>query len=123
MKIVYYKEKWPLLFYLYTIFKITVLESTNINVHNFEYSMFLSGMPVCINVIPICSYVFIVQDVVQFFEDKCLHSFQVEQKTKFGPELSFLIFSPRLDFKNKNNTYRVPARTKSYSCHVKQPIL
>lgn len=65
--------------------------------------MFFSEMPLYINVISICSYVFIDQDVVQFFEEKSLLSFQVEQKAKFGPELSFLIFSPRLGFKNKNS--------------------
>lgn len=84
--------------------KITILENISINVHNFEYSMFFSEMPVYINVISICSYVFIDQDVVQFFEEKCLLSFQVEQKAKFGPELSFLFFPPRLVFKNKNST-------------------
>lgn len=84
--------------------KITILESIHINVHNFEYSMFFSEVPVYINVISICSYVFIDQDVVQFFEDKCLLSFQVEQKAKFGPELSFVRFSPKLDFKKKDST-------------------
>lgn len=69
------------------MYKITVFENTSINVHNFEYSMFFSEMPVYINVISICSYVFMDKDVVQFFEEKCLPSFQVERKTKFGPEL------------------------------------
>lgn len=78
--------------------KITILESTSINVHNFEYAMFFSEMPVYINVISISSYVFIDQDVVQFFEEKWLLSFQVEQKAEFGLELPFLIFSSRLDF-------------------------
>jgi len=83
--------------------KMTVLESTGINVHNFEYSMFFTDMPVYINVISICSYIFIHQDVVQFFEEKCLSDFQMERKAILDPELSFLIFSPRLDFKNKNS--------------------
>lgn len=83
--------------------KITILENTSIDVHNFEYSMFFSEMPVYINVISISSYVFIDQDVVPFFEEKCLLSFQVERKAKFGPELSVLFLSSRLDFKNKNS--------------------
>lgn len=70
--------------------KITILESIHINVHNFEYSMFFSVVPVYMNVISICSYVFIDQNVVQFFEEKCLLSFQVEQKAKFGHELIFV---------------------------------
>lgn len=84
--------------------KITVLESIRINVHKFEFSMFFSEVPVYINVISICSYVFIDQEMVQFFEEKGLLSFQVEQKAKFGPELSFVSFSPKLHFKKKNST-------------------
>lgn len=52
---------------------------------------------------------FLCKDVVQLFEEKCLLQFQVlEQKTNFGPELSFLIpgleLKSRLDFKKKNST-------------------
>lgn len=90
------------------MYRITVWESTSINVHNFEYSMFFSEMPVYINIISVCSYV-LYKDVVQLFEEKCLLSFHVmEQKAKFAPELSFLIpgleLKFRLDFKKKSST-------------------
>lgn len=68
--------------------KITILESTSINVHILGYSVFFSELPVYINVISISSCVFIDQDVVRFFEEKCLLSFQVGQEAKLGLKLS-----------------------------------
>lgn len=51
--------------------KITILESTSINVHILGYSVAFSELPVYVNVISICSYLFIDKDEVRFFEEKC----------------------------------------------------
>lgn len=66
---------------------ITILESTSINVHILGYSVAFSELPVYVNVISICSYLFIDKDEVRFFEEKCLLSLQVGQEAKIGPKL------------------------------------